>query len=79
MLNFDQTLFLVNLLHFNSIYGQPGLFVFFFLFFFFFWPVYAPSRKWKEGERTVILMKLQRPAFSAVIWFGDLNAVAPRQ
>lgn len=24
-------------------------------------------------------MKLQRAAFSAIIWFGDLNAVAPRQ
>lgn len=24
-------------------------------------------------------MKLQRAAFSAIIWFGDLNACAPRQ
>lgn len=36
--------------------------------------------KWKRSESgAVILMKLQRAAFSAIIWFGDLNAVALRQ
>lgn len=37
------------------------------------------ERKWKESERAVILVKLQRAACSAVIWFGDLNAFAGRQ
>lgn len=41
--------------------------------------VYVPKGKWKERECTVILMKLQRAAFSGIIWFGDLNAFALRQ
>lgn len=36
-------------------------------------------REHSNTHETVILMKLQRAAFSGIILFGDLNAFSPRQ